>query len=108
MLKKLKYAEPKSLAVEPGKSTNQSLAAIPHACKSKSSKAMLPEDSDELKRGPMANAFVITNPLLPNEYFVPKGIDKFVRGHEQGRAAQPARLPEAITRSKWPRSPATP
>ena len=34
--------------------------------------------TDALKRGPMANAFVANNPLLPNEYFVPKGIDKFV------------------------------
>jgi len=28
--------------------------------------------------GPMANAMLTTNPLLPDEYFVPKGVDRFV------------------------------
>jgi hypothetical protein len=83
VLKKLKYAEPKSLAVEPGKATNQSLAAI-RSIQKQVKQTILPKDSDELKRGPMANAFVITNPLLPNEYFVPKGIDKFVLDMNKG------------------------
>ena len=29
-------------------------------------------------KGPLGHAFVTTNPLLPKEYFVPKGIDPFV------------------------------
>jgi hypothetical protein len=28
--------------------------------------------------GPLANAFITTNPLLPREYFVGRGVDKFV------------------------------
>ena len=30
------------------------------------------------RRGPMGNAFVTRNPLLPEEYFAPKGIEPFV------------------------------
>lgn len=30
------------------------------------------------KSGPMVNALLTTNPLLPDEYFAPKGLDKFV------------------------------
>jgi hypothetical protein len=77
VLKRLKYLEPQSLKVEPGEETNQSLASL-RAFQKQVKQTVLPKDSDELKRGPMANAFVITNPLLPPEYFVPKGIDKLV------------------------------
>jgi hypothetical protein len=77
VLKKLKYIEPKALTVGAGQSTSQSLAAL-RTIQRQIKKAVLPANSDELKRGPMANAFVVTNPFLPKEYFVPKGIDKFV------------------------------
>ena len=77
VLKKLKYAVPKTLAVGAGQSTNQSLAGL-RTMQKQWRQAMLPKDSDELKRGPMGASFVITNPLLPKEYFVPNGIDKFV------------------------------
>jgi len=30
------------------------------------------------RKGPLGKAFVTSNPLLPAEYFVPKGIDQFV------------------------------
>ena len=83
VLKRLKYAEPKSLAVEPGKETNQSLAAF-RALQKQVKQGLLPKDSDELKRGPMGNAFVITNPILPKEYFVPAGIDNFVLEMNKG------------------------
>jgi hypothetical protein len=82
-LKRLKLAQPKSLAVEAGKSTNQSLAGFRQLQK-QVMQALLPEGSDELKRGPMSNAFVVTNPILPNEYFVPKGIDNFVLDMNKG------------------------
>ncbi len=35
-------------------------------------------------RGPMARAFFTRNPLLPREYFVPKGVDDFVAKMNQG------------------------
>lgn len=77
VLKRLKYLKPKSLEVEPGEESTQSLAAL-RAFQRQVKQSVLPKDSEEFKRGPMANAFVITNPLLPPEYFVPKGVDNLV------------------------------
>ncbi len=77
VLKKLKYAEPESLQVKNGEQTSQALATL-RSFQKQIKQATLPADSDELKRGPMGGAFVVTNPLVPNEYFVPKGIDRFV------------------------------
>jgi hypothetical protein len=74
VLKKLKLAHPKALEVSPEKS-NQALAAY-RMLQLKAKQAMFPDSTDA--RGPMRNAFVVTNPLLPHEYFVPKGIDKLV------------------------------
>ena len=34
--------------------------------------------TEKKKAGPMVNAMLTTNPLLPDEYFAPKGLDKFV------------------------------
>jgi hypothetical protein len=75
VLKRLKTAQPKSLAN--GKASSQSLAGF-RELQRKTKEALLPKDSEDLKRGPLGGAFVSTNPLLPNEYFVPKGIDNFV------------------------------
>jgi hypothetical protein len=36
------------------------------------------------KRGPMSQAFFTRNPLLPQEYFVPKGVDSFVAKMNEG------------------------
>jgi len=36
------------------------------------------------KRGPMAQAFFTRNPLLPREYFVPRGVDPFVAKMNEG------------------------
>jgi hypothetical protein len=75
-LKRLKYARPKSLDVAPEKS-NQALASY-RKLQAQAKKVLFPKDDDALARGPMGNAFVVTNPILPREYFVPKGIDKLV------------------------------
>lgn len=32
----------------------------------------------EVKKGPLGHAFITTNPLIPPEYFAPRGVDKFV------------------------------
>ena len=45
----------------------------------------------------MGNAFVITNPCLPNEYFVPKGLDKFVVDMNQGVTHSLLDCPEKYT-----------
>ena len=36
------------------------------------------------KRGPMSQAFFTHNPMLPREYFVPKGVDSFVAKMNEG------------------------
>ncbi|MEX2112029.1 MAG: hypothetical protein WD845_02530 [Pirellulales bacterium] len=77
VLKKLKYAEPESLKVKDGEETTQALAML-RSFQKQVKQATQPAGSDELKRGPMGGAFIVTNPLMPNEYFVPKGIDRFV------------------------------
>jgi hypothetical protein len=83
VLKRLKFAQPQTLAVEAGESTSQSLAAL-RTIQKEIQKKILPANSEDLKRGPMGNAFMITNPCLPQEYFVPKGLDKFVVDMNQG------------------------
>jgi hypothetical protein len=40
--------------------------------------------SGRKQRGPMGKAFLTRNPLLPREYFVPKGVDDFVAKMNQG------------------------
>ena len=76
VLRRVKHAKPKSLEVDAEKS-RQSLAGL-RAVQKRFKETVLPANSEELKRGPMGSAFIISNPHLPNEYFVPKGLDQFV------------------------------
>jgi hypothetical protein len=96
VLKKLKYAQPKALNVGAGQPTNQSLAGL-RMIQREVKKAILPEGSEELKRGPMSTAFVANNPLLPNEYYVPKGLDKFVVEMNKGVPHSLLDCPERYT-----------
>ena len=72
VLQQLKYMRPESLAVEKGKGTSQTFGALRRL------QQKFMQDEDDKKKGPMRHAFVTTNPLLPKEYFAPKGIDKLV------------------------------
>ena len=76
VLEKLKYAQPDCLNVEKraeqGKHESRSLAIWRVVERS------LVSDDAKKKKGPMGHAFITTNPLLPDEYFVPKGVDKLV------------------------------
>lgn len=76
VLQRLKYAKPKTLEVAPEKS-HQALASY-RGLQKKARQAMFAKNDPNAGKGPMANAFVITNPILPPEYFVPKGVDKLV------------------------------
>ncbi len=97
VLKKLKFLHPKSLEPKKGNSgtpaievvhfADGSSAAVPAENSSTSQslasvrqfqRKYLSAGSDRNQRGPMSAAFVITNPLLPKEYFAPKGIDSLV------------------------------
>lgn len=78
VLKKLKYAHPDCLdlekRVQQGKKDSRSLGALRLTQKVVQSLA----ESSKKDRGPMGHAFITTNPLLPDEYFVPQGLDPLV------------------------------
>lgn len=48
------------------------------------SKMLLGRNEENHERGPLAKAFLTRNPLLPREYFVPKGVDDFVAKMNEG------------------------
>jgi hypothetical protein len=68
----VKYLKPDSLAIGEGRKTNASLAGWRLMLQS------LTTDSEKKQQGPMGHCFITTNPLVPKEYFAPKGIDSFV------------------------------
>jgi hypothetical protein len=79
LLRRIKTLEPKSLMPTEGEETSQSLATLRNY-------------HDQLKKrlghsvnkGPMGRAFFSRNPLLPREFFVPKGVDQDVANWNQG------------------------
>jgi len=76
-LKKIKYMKPDALTkVEKTSQTMAAIHAIQHAA--------IPHDEKTPEKGPMGGAFLTTNPLLPRDYFVPKGLDKFVVDMNKG------------------------
>lgn len=68
-LKTLKSAQPDCLQVEKGKRTSQTLAALRFV-----QQHVAMEGNQTKGRGPMGHAFVTTNPLLPPDYYAPKGV----------------------------------
>jgi len=71
-LEKLKYAKPETLKVSATTTTNQRLAVWREI-----QRRITP--NEEMKRkGPMRSAFISRNPLLPEEYFAPKGPDTLI------------------------------
>ena len=69
-LQKLKYSRPECLELDPDRPTTRNLAAWRLFAKHVS--------HGKEKLGPMGKAFITTNPLLPKEYFAPRGVDKLV------------------------------
>jgi len=78
-LRKLKYFEPDCLAPKEGKKTSRSLATFRWL-----QTAVLSDDNPKKKKGPMGHAFVTTNPLLPSDYYVPKGLDPLIIKANEG------------------------
>jgi hypothetical protein len=99
VLRKIKSAQPTSLLPGERQSTSQSLAGLRTM-----QKLLLPDPpppswvdrygqrkarqlwAERKNRGPMGHAMVTTNPLLPPDYFVPKGLDKLVVDMNKGVA----------------------
>jgi hypothetical protein len=75
-LQKIKYCRPKCLEISEGKSTSRNLAAW----RLFSSFA----DPERQKKGPMRNAFLTVNPLLPREMFTPPGLDDLLVKANEG------------------------
>jgi hypothetical protein len=73
-LRKLKYAQPEALELKEGQVTHQTLTGW-RLVQRQVYKAI---GSAKEKLGPMNHAFVTTNPLLPADYFAPKGIDESI------------------------------
>jgi hypothetical protein len=78
MLDRIKTLEPNALNVDADK-TAQSMAQV-----RRFEDALMAKFGKPRKRGPMAQAFFTRNPLLPREYFVPKGVDPFVAKMNEG------------------------
>jgi hypothetical protein len=71
-LTEIKHARPDCLDLSKNKTTTQRFIGL------RELQRRLTPDPDKKQQGPMANTFVTRNPLLPQEYFVPKGLDPFV------------------------------
>jgi hypothetical protein len=78
MLNRVKTLEPNALNVDANQ-TAQSMAQV-----RKFEDAFMEKLGKPRKRGPMGQAFFTRNPLLPREYFVPKGVDNFVAKMNEG------------------------
>src|SRR4030095_4872327 len=77
-LRRIKTLEPNALNVDASQTT-QSMAQV-RRCED----ALMEKLGKPRKRGPMGQAFFTRNPLLPREYFVPKGVDAFVAKMNEG------------------------
>jgi hypothetical protein len=72
VLEKIKHARPECLDVTKQKDTSQRFVGLRNLYR------LVSTDPETKAKGPMGAAFVTKNPLLPEEYFVSKGIDPFL------------------------------
>ncbi|MEM6331453.1 MAG: hypothetical protein AAF790_14575 [Planctomycetota bacterium] len=80
LLRSVKTMRPEALNPQArGGETSQSLAFARSV-----QRRLVPRLGQSKQLGPMRTAFLARNPLLPREYFVPKGVDKFVEKMNRG------------------------
>jgi len=79
-LRTIKYAQPKCLEIKDGQATNQTLTGW-RLIQKQLYESM---GSEKQKLGPMSHAIISRNPLLPEEYFVSKGLDSEVIALNKG------------------------
>lgn len=77
-LEKLKDAKPKCMTSETQTTQNDAIKYLRRKIREAVS------DEEKKEKGPMGHAFVSRNPLLPDEYFAPKGIDPLVLKMNEG------------------------
>jgi hypothetical protein len=73
MLQRIKTLSPETLAVADGESTAQTLASVRQF-----QRYVKQQLGKPVQQGPMGHAFLTRNPLLPKEYFAPRGVDEEV------------------------------
>lgn len=76
-LEKIRYLKPQCLDPEYITKSGQKNARA-FAGWRMASAQLLSKDEEMKRRGPMGKAFLVTNPLIPQEYFRPKGLDPLV------------------------------
>ena len=79
-LRKIKFAQPKCLEIKDGQATHQTLTGWRLIQKQIYEKI----GSEKQNLGPMSHAFITRNPLLPEDYFVTKGLDPDVIALNKG------------------------
>lgn len=79
ILQKIKHFRPQCLEPQGENSKSLALAALRNLQQS-----LLSDDNQKKQKGPMGHAFLTTNPLLPDEYFAPRGVDKFILALNEG------------------------
>ena len=79
LLEKIKQLEPESLAPVDGKQSAQSLATVRQF-----HNYIRQKMGKKSTKGPLGHAFVVRNPLLPRDYFVPQSIDPEIAKWNQG------------------------
>ncbi|MEM8865870.1 MAG: hypothetical protein AAGF31_10040 [Planctomycetota bacterium] len=79
LLQTIKTLRPDALTPGENGETSQSLALA-----RLSQAVFVPRIGNNKQLGPMRTAFMARNPMLPQEYFVPKGVDKFVEKMNRG------------------------
>jgi hypothetical protein len=98
-LETIKFARPKSLEIIEGRDASQRYAGLREVQRIISSK--LGSKNDNKNKGPMRLAFVTSNPLLPADYFAPKGgIDPLVVDMNRGIEHSLLDCPGQVHRSR--------
>ncbi len=76
-LERIRHLTPKCLDPKFLEEQNKKSAQALGAWRWVSSK-VLSNDPEKKQRGPMGKAFIVTNPMIPDEYYNPKGVDPLV------------------------------
>jgi hypothetical protein len=77
-LETIKFARPDCLDLRNKEKTSQRFAVL------REYHRRLSPDRDRQSKGPMRHAIAATNPLMPPEYFAPKGLDRVVAEMNEG------------------------
>ncbi|MCA9262768.1 MAG: hypothetical protein KDA60_02925 [Planctomycetales bacterium] len=78
LLQELKNFDPNSIQIENGATKSLRFAGL------RAIQKRLVKDESKKRRGPLGQSFITRNPMLPDELFAPKGVDKLVASMNEG------------------------